>query len=455
MIKTTYPIKGMHCRACEITIGQHLEKVPGVVSASVSLRGKLATVESESQLDENDIAEAIRAAGYEIGSEVKPWISQNPADYKDFAIGVVIIGILGMFYSAFGLDKSLTTGSISRDGIGVALVTGLIAGLSTCMALVGGLVLGLSARHAERHPTATTFQKFRPHLYFNLSRIITFFILGGLIGSLGSLFQLQGLSLGILTIFVGVVMLGMGLQLTNLFPRFASGSLALPSGVAKLLGLKKHTGKEYSHKNAMTLGAISFFLPCGFTQVMQLYAISTGSFVMGALVMGLFAIGTAPGLLGVGGLTALIKSGSSGSGRFFKVAGVAVMGMAILNIGNGLNLTGIQLPRSTTPTAPTAQSQVTKPVSSSEPVLKTTFTLKGDISPSTFTVAQGGTYTLEVDSVDDGEGCMSTIMIPGLFDKPLLLESGRKQLLKFTADTPGTYKITCAMGIIRGTIEVI
>ena len=451
MIKTTYQIKGMHCRACEITIGQHLENVPRVVSATVSLKNKMATVQSLAPPNKKDIIKAIEAAGYEIGSEVKPWFSRNPADYKDFIIGVIVIGTLGIVYSALGLSKSLTTGSISSGGVGVALVTGLIAGLSTCMALVGGLVLGLSARHAKKHPAATTFQKFRPHLYLNASRIITFFILGGVIGSLGSFFQLQGSTLGILTIFVGVVMLSMGLQLTNLFPRYSNGGLALPSGIAKLLGLKKHSEKEYSHKNALALGAISFFLPCGFTQVMQLYAISTGSFVTGSLVMGLFAIGTAPGLLGVGGLTALIKSKSSG--RLFKIAGVAVMGMALLNISNGLNLTGIQLPRLTT--TPSTQSQVAEPVDTSTSILKTTFTLKGDISPSTFTVASGGTYTLEVDSKEDGQGCMSTIMIPGLFDHPLLLESGQKQVLKFTANTPGTYKITCAMGIPRGSIKVI
>jgi len=450
MIKTTYPIKGMHCRACEITIGEHLEKVPEVLRVTVSLKKKTAVVESLIMPNKQRVTQAIERAGYEIGTEVKPRFSHNPADYKDFFIGVVIISILGIIYSSFGLNSVLTTGSISTGGLGVALVTGIVAGLSTCMALVGGLVLGLSAGYAKKHPNATTFEKFRPHLFFNISRIVAFFLLGGVIGLSGSLFQLQGISLGILTIIVGLVMLTMGLQLTNLFPRLSNGGLTLPPSLAKRLGLKKHSEKEYSHKNAMALGAISFFLPCGFTQVMQLYAISTGSFVTGALVMGLFAIGTAPGLLGIGGLTSAIKS--KASGRFFKVAGVAVMGMALLNISNGFNLTGFPLSQLT---SQLIQSHTLAPAAADGAILTTTFTFKGDISPNEFTVAKGGSYTLKVDSKEDGQGCMSTIMIPGLFKTPLLLVGGQTQVLTFTATKAGVYNITCAMGVYRGTITVV
>jgi sulfite exporter TauE/SafE len=46
-------------------------------------------------------------------------------------------------------------------------------------------------------------------------------------------------------------------------------------------------------------GALTFFLPCGFTFAMQLYALSTGNFWMGMAVMAIFAIGTLPGLLSI------------------------------------------------------------------------------------------------------------------------------------------------------------
>jgi len=445
MIKITLPIEGMHCRACEITIAEHLEKVPRVSSATVSLKSKTATIEATSPPGQSDLRRAVQAAGYNIGNERQPIISRNISDYKDLFMGIFVIGLLGILYAAFDLAQAFPVGSVATGGVGVALLTGLVAGISTCMALVGGLVLGLSARHASKHPTATTMQKFRPHLFFNISRILSFFILGGVIGLIGATVQLQGATLGIVMIIVGIVMFSMGLQLTNIFPRLSNGGLTLPPAVAKFLGLKKHTENEYSHSNAIALGALSFFLPCGFTQVMQLYAISTGSFTTGALIMGLFAIGTAPGLLGVGGLTSVIKK--KATARFFKIAGVAVMAMALINVGNGYNLTGFQMPSFNF-------NRVEPVVESKGTVLPTVYTLKDDIIPSKFSVKAGATYTLEVDSKDDGQGCMSTIMIPGLFETPILLEKNKKHLLVFEAKKPGEYLITCAMGIPRGIIEV-
>ena len=440
------PIEGMHCRSCEITLGQHLEKVARVTSASVSLKTKTATLEVSSPPSQTDLHKAVRAAGYTIGDTKQPWLSHNPTDYRDLCIGILVIGTLAVLYNILGINKIISIGSISSGGIGVALLTGLAAGISTCMAVVGGLVLGLSARHAKKHPNATAMQKFRPHIFFNLSRIVSFFLLGGLIGVMGASIQLQGALLGILMVIVGIVMFGLGLQLTSIMPRVSTGGLTLPPAIAKFLGLKKHTEKEYNHKSAVALGAISFFLPCGFTQVMQLYAISTGSFTTGALVMGFFAIGTAPGLLGVGSLTSLVKSKSSG--RFFKIAGVAVMTMALLNISSGYNLSGFQMPSF-------ARTNSNSTESIPGQTLETTYTLAKDIIPASFTLKSRTSYKLVVDSQDDGQGCMSTIMIPGLFETPLLLEKGKKQILSFETKGPGTYKITCAMGITRGTITVI
>lgn len=445
-MKIDLPIEGMHCRSCEITLKQELEKVPRVIAASASLKTQTATLEAISQPSQSDLAKAVQAAGYTIGSARQPWFSRNVRDYKDLCLGILVISGLVVAYNIFNVDRLISTGSISSGGVGVALLTGLAAGISTCMALVGGLVLGLSSRHAKKHPSATTLQKFRPHVLFNLSRIVSFFILGGLIGLLGSSFQLQGAPLGLLLIGVGVVMFILGLQLTNVMPRVSTGRITLPPAMANFIGLKKNSEKEYSHKGALALGAISFFLPCGFTQVMQLYAISSGSFMTGAIVMSVFAIGTAPGLLGVGGLTSLIKGNSAS--RFFKIAGVAVMVLALVNINSGYSLTGFQMPSlNNTVNSSTYDGSVQ--------TIETTFTLAGDIQPSTFTLRPYTAYKLVVDSKDDGEGCMSTIMIPGLFNKPLVLEKGKKQVLAFTTKSAGNYKITCAMGVDRGTITVI
>jgi uncharacterized protein len=84
----------------------------------------------------------------------------------------------------------------------------------------------------------------------------------------------------------------------------------------------------------------------------------------------------------------------------------------------------------------------------------TVYTTAKDIAPNSFTVETGQKVRFEVNPTDTGSGCMSAIMIPGLWDKPEPLVKGKKIVMEFTPKHPGTYKITCAMGVQRGVINV-
>lgn len=588
MNKIILPIKGMHCRSCEELVAEKLKEIPEIKNVQVSFNKKQALIYSRTPLSDAVLAHAVREAGYDVGSDNKPYISSNWADYRDLIIALVLLLTFYFIARKFGLFKFSVGSSGNPSSLLVVLVVGLTAGISTCMALVGGLVLGLAARHSEKHPEATSLQKFRPHLYFNLGRIFSYFLLGGLIGLIGSAFQLSGTTLGLLTIVVGMVMLTLGLQLTEIFPRLSSGGLTLPTSISRMLGIKRHHEKEYSHKNSVLVGALTFFLPCGFTQAMQLYAMSTGKFWTGALIMGTFAVGTAPGLLGIGGLTSVIKGVFAK--RFFKFAGLLVIFLAVFNISNGFNLTGWKLPSGSAgsasadlpkvengyqivrmtqsssgyspnnfsvlidvpvkwlinstdsrscassiissdlavrkalktgeniieftptklgemrfscsmgmyrgvfkvieksgtsgnetkdkvaenpvPTNPTPTSAKKTPASSyddSTPfpgggtdiqVIKTTFYEasypdRTDIKPNDFMVKADQPVRFEISAEADGTGCMSTIMIPGLVNDPELLEKGKTITFNFTPTKKGTYDITCAMGVSRGTLRVV
>lgn len=221
------PIRGMHCRSCEIMITEHLERIPNVAKAEVSLKKKSAVITSSEAIADTRIRMAVEAAGYQVGADDTPWYNKNPKVYRDVLIAIALVVPLLLLAERAGVTQA-AVGSPLSQGVFMALIVGITAGVSTCMALVGGLVLGLSARHAEAHPEATAMQRFRPHLFFNASRIVAFFILGGLMGVIGSVFSLSGVTLGILMILVGVVMLILGLQLTELFPRLSSGGITLP-----------------------------------------------------------------------------------------------------------------------------------------------------------------------------------------------------------------------------------
>lgn len=457
----------MHCKACTIVTADELRKLPGVTGATVSLKTNSATIEYTEQPSNQAIAAAVESVGYAVGyNDNKPFFSRDAVIYQQFVLSAAALLIILFLLKGIGVT-SLKLNSFSGNSGTLALVVGVTAGFSTCMALVGGLVLGLSARYAEKHPTASPLQRFRPHLFFNAGRIVTFFAFGGILGLFGSVFRLNSSVLGLLTIGVGVVMIVLGLKLTELFPKLENKGLSLPTGLAKFLRIKKHRAKEYSHKDSIVLGGLSFFLPCGFTQAMQLVAIASGSFVTGALVMGLFAIGTAPGLLGIGGLTSVVKGAFAKS--FFRFVGVAVVLLAAYNISNGLSLMGYKLttarqpvttsvapaPAPTPAAAPSVSPKSNSPYGQNTPtVLPTVFTVSKDIIPSVFTVEVGKPYILEVDAKDDGIGCMSTIMIPGIYKTPLLITKGKIRL-PFTINRAGSYQITCAMGVPRGTINAV
>jgi len=444
--KKIVPIRGMHCRSCEILIEEKLKEIPGLKNISVDFKKQRAEFFLNHPATINQVTEAISSAGYSVGVEEKNWISSDPVEYKELGIALVILIVLYIVVKSFGLTNISAGIKGSPSSLLVVLLVGLTAGVSTCMALVGGLILGISARHSEKHPEATPLQKFRPHLFFNLGRISSYALLGGVIGLIGKAFQLSNSVLGLLIIGVGFVMLVLGLQLTGLFPKISSGSFTLPTSLSKLLGLKKHHEKEYSHWNSIITGALTFFMPCGFTQAMQLYAMSTGNFWSGAAIMGVFALGTAPGLLGIGGITSVIRGGFAK--KFFKFAGLLVIFLSLVNISNGFNLTGwkgISIGGKGSSPATAVR------IENGFQIANMTQTTYG-YSPNKFTFRKGVPVKWIIDAKDTSS-CSGSIVAPKI-DIQKFLKPG-ENVIEFTPKDLGDIKFSCSMGMYTGKFTVI
>jgi len=443
MNKTTIDISGMHCRSCELLTEDELASVPGVKKVKTNFRKGTADIFYEGEKpSSSDIERAIQNAGYTVGKGDRPWIISDISAWVEtlFALGIILV--LFLFVQAFGLFN-ISLGSSERlTSLPFVLLLGLVAGLSTCMAMVGGLVLAVSARFSERHPEASVRKKFLPHLYFNLGRIGGFSLLGGLLGALGATFQLSSLSIGALTVIIGGIMLLVGLQLLELFPRLSGWKLQLPKSIARMLGIQSHTKKEYSHSRAMFLGAMTFFLPCGFTQLVQLFVVATGSPMIGAFTMGTFALGTAPGLLGIGGVAATAK----GAFRrfFFKGAGIVVIVLGIFNFQNGSALVRLGGPVSGNNTAQTGV--LTKDAQ----IIRITQKANGYF-PSTLSVENGQSEKLIIDS-EDSYTCASSFILPKAGIRETLQPG--ENVIEFMPDKVGTLPFSCSMGMYRGVINV-
>lgn len=447
-MKKYHSITGMHCRSCELIIEQHISAIPDVTGVKVNHRTGVATVQYRdgANIDDALVSKAVRNAGYTLGDqERQPWITRDPADWHEFIVALCVLFILALVYKILGLDL-LASRMTAAAGPTSALLIGLVAGVSTCMALVGGLVLGISSRHAQRNPSATPWQRFQPHIAFNGGRLVSFAVLGGAIGSIGSALQLKGSLLGAIIIVAGFAMVLMGIKLTGLLPRIQN--IALPSSIARWLGLGR-TESRYSHTRTATMGALTFFVPCGFTQAMQIYAMSTGSFVSGAVVMTAFALGTLPGLLGVGGLSSLAR-GAAGR-MFFRVAGVAVLLLGLWNVSNGWNLTGIILRASqTTPgqavNARTAVAQIREGVQYVD-MTQDTF----GYSLDRIMVKRGIPVVWNITSTN-AYTCASSLMVPALNIATRLVPG--ENTLTFTPTKRGLMRFSCSMGMYGGIIEV-
>src|SRR3989338_3932708 len=188
--KENYYISGMHCRSCEIVVEDNVSKISGVKKVNVDYKKGIAEVYYEHKPPSSEIEKAVRNAGYALGiNKKRPFLSSDPMTYIEllFAGGALVIVL--MWLKIFGvLDWNLQFSS--TPSLFFVVLIGLTAGISTCMALICGLVLGISSRHAELHPEATPSQKFKPHLFFNLGRLVSYAVLGGAIGLAGSVFRL-------------------------------------------------------------------------------------------------------------------------------------------------------------------------------------------------------------------------------------------------------------------------
>ena len=73
------------------------------------------------------------------------------------------------------------------------------------------------------------------------------------------------------------------------------------------------------------------FLPCGFTQSLQLVAL--WEFLVGGLTMFIFALGTLPALLGISTISATAKG--TFSRLFLRFSGTLVLILAVFNLNSG------------------------------------------------------------------------------------------------------------------------
>ena len=331
MQKYTFHVSGTHCASCKILIEDVLGEQDFVKNVLVDLKKETVEIETDSEQNAEEIAAVltskIKPNGYVLSVEKIDGVKNDDGViWKAIPIG---LGFLVLF---FILQKSgvLNLGIGGKTTPVTSFIIGLIASVSSCLAVVGGLVLSLSAKVSQDNVSDK-----KNFMLFHFGRLFSFAILGGALGALGNVIGINFTFTAILGLIASLVMLLLGL---NLIGVFAKNKITLPSGMFNFF-------RKIEHKTftPIIIGFGTFFLPCGFTQSMQVVALSSGSFVSGFLIMFSFALGTLP-------MLSLLSFGSASFAHskyaplFFKSAGVIVVGLGLFALLAGLAGLGIISP---------------------------------------------------------------------------------------------------------------
>ncbi len=424
-------IEGMTCLNCQNKIQQGLRRLAGVQAAQVSYRtGKAQITYDPHRIKPKRIEQAIEKLGYAVSSgEAKPNNARQAAGF------LLLIAALYILTQRMGLLNMLAPARLAETGMdyGMLFVIGLMTSVH-CLAMCGGINLSQSL-HAG--PAQSRFAALWPSLLYNLGRVIAYTAVGFAVGAVGGVFIMTNAMQGALKLIAGVFMVIMGVNMLGIFPWLRRFTPTLPNFLQRTTKLQSGS--------PLVVGLLNGLMPCGPLQAMQLYAISTGSPMMGALSMLLFSLGTVPLMFLLGAAGGVLSR--SNAKRIMAVGAVLVVVLGLSMLSQGASLAGLGHVSSGAPAGPNADSA---------PMVEGVQVVRSTLEPGRYPAisVQAGTPVKWVIDAPQGSinGCNNRIFIP-VYGIEHTFQRG-ENTITFTPETPGAYMYSCWMGMIRSTITV-
>ncbi|MDR0840100.1 MAG: sulfite exporter TauE/SafE family protein [Christensenellaceae bacterium] len=434
----TLRIGGMTCVSCQNRIEKKLANTAGIKKAEVSYSAGLASIEYDADiLTLKDIEGVVERLGYSVLYD-----GQRATDWKRAAGILLCLLAAYMLARGLGLTTLLQLFPTAEAGMGYGMlfVTGLFTSVH-CVAMCGGINLSQCIPGAAAGAQAS--QALRPGILYNLGRVLSYTVIGALVGALGSVIQFTGALRGLVQLVAGVFMVIMGLNMLGLFPWLKKLMPRLPKAFSSKIEREKQ-GSD----SALYVGLLNGLMPCGPLQAMQIYALSTGSPVKGALSMLLFSLGTVPLMFGLGALSAVLSK------RFLR--GVMTVGAALVVLmgafmfTNGWSLSGLRVGA-----IPGLEGDAP---ARAEIVMEDGYQIVNSTLASgrypAITVAAGIPVKWTIDAPKGSiNGCNNRLFIPA-YDVEYQFKTG-ENIITFTPTAAGKYPYSCWMGMIRSSITVV
>ena len=436
----TLRIDGMTCAGCQKRIEKSLIHTDGVQKAEVDYSTGAAIVTYDAKRCSSEtIVNTIENLHYKVltGDE-----RQRTKVVRVVGL-LVIIAALYVIVRQFEILNLLMPGALANERMDYLML--FVIGLTTsvhCIAMCGGINISQCIPRGDnaRNSQISTFQ---PTFLYNLGRVISYTVVGFLVGALGAVFSLSNMAQGVLKLIAGVLMIIMGVGMLGIFPWLRKLIPQLPKffnrGVAK---------EKAGRKSSLVVGLLNGLMPCGPLQAMQIYALSTGSPLAGALSMFLFSLGTVPLMFALGAASSALGKRFTKKVMTVGAVLVAVLGLSMLS--QGLSLSGATLFD-----APTfsANTQGISPANIENGVQMVGSTL----------LARGYPHI----TVEVGKPVIWTITAPegsinGCNNRMIIQEYGIEysfqpgdNVIEFTPTKTGKFPYSCWMGMIHGTITVV
>lgn len=456
ILKKKLKLEGMSCTACETKIENKLKKLAGVLEVEASYATSIVTITyDENKITLDEIIKAIEKLDYTVINvefTKRDSVNRTNNDFSDaksstekgsynqlIIIGIIIFGIYMIIKNSIGFNfiPEITP----NMGFGILFVVGLLSSLH-CVAMCGGINLSLCVSYKFDQTDNNKFLKFLPSLMYNTGRVISYTIIGGIVGALGSVFSISNTGSAVISILAGAFMVIMGLNMLNIFPWLRKINPHMPKIFAKKIY------KEKNNKGPFVVGLLNGLMPCGPLQAMQLYALGTGSFIAGALSMFMFSLGTVPLLFAFGALGSMLSA--KFTKKMIKVSGMLVILLGFIMVNRGIAFTGFTF---NTPIVGASASNTNENVAAvNGEVQEITTTLEsGKYTPITVQAGVPVKWTIVADS-NSLNGCNNEIIIPK-FDVKQKLQEG-ENVITFTPQETGKFGYSCWMGMIRSNITV-
>lgn len=337
-----------------------------------------------------------------------------------FIAAFVVIKILGVFQVLSVLNDQ------ENISYAIILLIGFLASFH-CVGMCGGLVITYTAKNISKKNAA-----FKSHFQYNLGRLISYTIIGTLLGTFGSIFTINNTLAGIITIGASIFMILMGVSLIKKINWLEKIKPHTPLFIARFLYAQKI-------KAPLLIGLMTGLMPCGPLQAMQLYALSTGSALRGGLSMMIYALGTIPVMFGFGNI--ISKIGREKIKYFMKISGAIVIILALFMFNRGLtnfgaNFSSLISQKNTNNNINIANAQEVK------------MTLaNNNYNPNTL-YAKKNVPVKWIINVQDLSGCTSTIIMPEYNIKQNLHQG--ENIIIFTPTKTGEIKFSCGMQMVWG-----